>query len=519
MGANCTERDIIKKNYDYIWIDSNINNKENFEYSRELIKRYPNISFFNNVEEAINLFKGKKYCITYIIVSGSLFGKFIYNLENVIYEISSVPKIIIFTSESTKPKIKNMSIINDSFYNVGGFVIKFEEVLSFLNKNSFVKELNFTRALRRERMGTGGEFSFELLLESKNDLVGPIYLSRLFKEPEEKHCKIFDKYLIDNYGDIMKELISQIYNVSCPISLRIKYWLRAYTLETKFYKDMNANLMKDNIKPYIPYIQLLYSGSMINNFTFSYTNKLYRGALIKKEEINNLIKHKKKIENPDNPGGLIYSKAFMSFSLDKKVAIDFMQKKNPTEKEVRVLYILTIEKELIESNTTNADLRNISFYENEREILLFPFSVYEINDEQKEDNYYIIFLNNLEKYRQKPNIQSYLKKNQIHLIESINKSTYIKMLQNNGLLPIILNLKLIVVRFVSIDQLINYLLICHNIEYFTNIEEMLYDKYPYLVNRNLFFLVNGNMVKRSKTLEQNNIKDNTVILVCEYEFF
>ena len=58
----------------------------------------------------------------------------------------------------------------------------------------------------------------------------------------------------------MEELMFQIYNLKCPISLRIKYWLRAYTLETKFYKDMNYDLMKDKIKPYIAYIQLLYAG-------------------------------------------------------------------------------------------------------------------------------------------------------------------------------------------------------------------------------------------------------------------
>ena len=202
----------------------------------------------------------------------------------------------------------------------------------------------------------------------------------------------------------MKELISQIYNIKCPISLRIKYWLRAYTLETKFYKDMNNDLMKDKIKLYIPYIQLLYSGLRINSFEFSSTKDLYRGALIKREEIQNLIHYKEK-KNSDIPCGLIYSKAFMSFSLDKNVAMDFMLKKIPTQKEVRVLYILksevsnNFEKILINKNATNADLKDISYYEDEREVLLFPFSIYEISEVQKKENYYIIYLNILGKYK------------------------------------------------------------------------------------------------------------------------
>ena len=319
--TNSTNKNITKpstnsvenwKDYDYIWVDSNINNIENSAYSRYLVKIYPNIVLFNNIEDAIIYFKTIKFRITYIIVSGSLFVEFIYKLKKVIHQISSSPKIIIFTSESSKPIIEETNIINHSFNNIGGLVINFEEVLSFLNKNFFLKELNFIRPLRRKKMETGGEFSFELL-DNKDDFFGPIYLSRLFKEPKEEECKIFDQYLIDNYGDIMKELILQIYNVNCPISLRIKYWLRAYTLETKFYKDMNSDLMKDNIKPYIPYIQLLYSGLMINNFNFSYGNILYRGALIKKEEIENLIRHMEQKIDPIIPGGLIYSKAFIFF--------------------------------------------------------------------------------------------------------------------------------------------------------------------------------------------------------------
>ncbi len=116
---------------------------------------------------------------------------------------------------------------------------------------------------------------------------------------------------------------------------------------------------------------------------------LYRGALIKVEEIKKLSKYMKAKQNSKIPAALIYSKAFMSFSLDKEVAIGFMQQKNPPENLVRVLYILKTEVEndreriLIYKNATNADLSDISFFEGEKEILLFPFSVYEINDIQK----------------------------------------------------------------------------------------------------------------------------------------
>ena len=226
-----------------------------------------------------------------------------------------------------------MKEINDSFFDIGGISINFEEVQSFLNKNIFGKELNIIRGLTREKMQTGGEFSFQII-DNKKDLIGPVYLSDLIIKPYKLEYEMFDKYLIDNYGDKMNELISQIYKIDCPDSLRIKYWLRAYTLETKFYNDLNFDLMKGQTKLYLPYIKLLYLGLKNNCIKVNVSNDLYRGALINKEEIKNLKNHLHKGKNLDNYKALIYCKSFMSFSLDKKVALDFMRKKNHTEKKL-----------------------------------------------------------------------------------------------------------------------------------------------------------------------------------------
>ena len=316
----------------------------------------------------------------------------------------------------------------------------------------------------------------------------------------------------------MKELIGQVFKVTCPISLRIKYWLRAYTLETKFYKDMNSDLMKDKIKIYIPFIQLLYSGLKLNNFNFSYTKDLYRGALIDIKELENIMNHKEKNKKTNNPCGLIYSKAFMSFSLDKKVALDFMLNKIPTEKQVRVLYILKSEVQdkyeqiLIYKNATNADLKDISYFEEEREILLFPFSIYEISDVDKEENYYIIYLNILGKYKQ------YFKyKKQSDLIEAIYQSKYVKMLQSKGLLTTLYNLNNIVLHFLSTSEDVQFSWVCNFTDIFSNIEEILYHNYPRLKNK-VFFLANGNTINRSITLEQNGLKDDDVILIVSIDF-
>jgi hypothetical protein len=217
MGSESTKKN---KNYYYIWIDAKIHNSENSKYAKELSNIYTNISFFTDINEAMKYLQKIKFKLTYIIVSGSLFAEFISELKNLENRISTVPKIIIFTSESTKKKISSMKEINDSFYDIGGLVVSFKEIQSFLNKKDFVKELDFIQPLEREKIQTGGDFSFQIV-ENKNELIGPIYLTDLIIKPHKLENIIFDKFLIDNYGEIMNELICQIYNADCPDSLRI----------------------------------------------------------------------------------------------------------------------------------------------------------------------------------------------------------------------------------------------------------------------------------------------------------
>ena len=294
---------------------------------------------------------------------------------------------------------------------------------------------------------------------------------------------------------------------------------------------MNEDLMKDKIKPYIPYIQLLYSGLKLNNFNFSYTRDLFRGAVIKIEEIQNLIKYMENKKESDIPKALIYSKAFMSFSLDKNVAINFMREKKPTEKLARVLYILKTEvsdineRILINKNATNADLSDISFYEDEKEILLFPFSVYEISKVQKKNDYYIIYLNILGKYKEK---LDYEFKNKSDLTLAINQSNYVQFLQKNSLLPTIIDFTTIVVHF----RLLNQSSLSSNkngihsetLSLVLKISDILSDiiiilkrKFLEIKDKVIFLLCNGIRLDKSKTLEQNGVKDDNCILICELD--
>ena len=69
------------------------------------------------------------------------------------------------------------------------------------------------------------------------------------------------------------------------------------------------------------------------------------------------------------------------------------------------------------------------------------------------------------------------------------------------------------IRFKSIDQLINYSAIYHLDKKILNIEKELYNKYPILRKKGCRFIYNGMILQKSKTLRENHVKSEDVIMI------
>ena len=69
------------------------------------------------------------------------------------------------------------------------------------------------------------------------------------------------------------------------------------------------------------------------------------------------------------------------------------------------------------------------------------------------------------------------------------------------------------VNFISVDQNIHYPVGCFISDNFSKIEAELYEEYPELKNKKITFFANGGVIDKSATLEQNNIKQGTNILM------
>ena len=81
-------------------------------------------------------------------------------------------------------------------------------------------------------------------------------------------------------------------------------------------------------------------------------------------------------------------------------------------------------------------------------------------------------------------------------------------LKNNDLSDII------AINFISNNGLINFPLSCKGNQPFYEIEEKLYQNYPEFKERQNFFLYNGYVIQRFKTINENKIKDGATILMA-----
>jgi len=73
--------------------------------------------------------------------------------------------------------------------------------------------------------------------------------------------------------------------------------------------------------------------------------------------------------------------------------------------------------------------------------------------------------------------------------------------------------EIIAVNFRTPDQLINYPIGGKSTDNFSILEEKLYIAYPELRQKKVYFIANGNILNRDLSLEQNNIKTGTTILI------
>ena len=368
----------------YIWIDPNIENEENkCHYLNIFKKRDINCKKFDNLDEAYSYLieNENTYTEIIIIISGKLFNDLYKKIKNYIIKINFIPNIIVFTSK--KEEFINNLKMNNLYYNNN----KLFDIKLIFTKESQIS--NYIDGIIEERY----DLTFDII-ENLDQLIIPNYYSYLFEDANDFDIKSFNNFLKKNFksttykncikgNEILHELANKLKSPNIHNSTILKYWLRIYSLESDFYKEMNKSLrnMDEESYNYFPFIKLCYEG-IKKGYINPYNHELYRFSKMTKREFENIQNKLNLNSQKQYPGIIAFSKSFLSFSMDKDCIQNF---KGADKNTYCILYIIEEIKDIknIQNIISNVIMAGKSVIEKEKEVLIFPFSCFEIVDIKK----------------------------------------------------------------------------------------------------------------------------------------
>ena len=335
-----------------IWIDQNNDKSENKGYLKHYSKKLHNFSFtlVTSVKEGYSCLSKYKFKLVYVILSGRLAEEFLDIYEENLQKLTVLTLNIIFCFNGEYHKSKKYA--NDPFYNPGGVVTEFEEVIKFLNKYNNINYIpNMIGRNKNKIYNYDNSRAFIFIPKKIENISLPIILKKFsYRFINDDELEEFKKFIYNNYykdiGD--KDMIS-FFNakLKIPYYLYSKIFIRLYTMEYAFYKDLNHSLSNGNYSEFNQYIFTLYYGLNRKILKDCHEIFLYRSTRINKNEYDNIINSSCRI---------VLTNMFMSFAKDKNIALQFMTH------AIDLKSILFIVNPLTQKNitVTNIDVQEFS---------------------------------------------------------------------------------------------------------------------------------------------------------------
>ena len=377
---------------EYIWMDPEIESEENqIHYKALFTEKNIECKKYDKIDDAFNYLKKEEndFKEIVIITSGKYFNNLYYMIKNNIKSIKFAPIIVVFTEEKDL-FIKQLKI-NNLYYNND----LFDPKLIFTN------QIQLECFLSNEISSEGKDLSFDLI-DNLEQLIIPTYYTYLLEDVKRPEIEHFNGFVEKNFlpptekeikelneKDIKKlsfklgnkkiqELIGQIKNKTIPKEIIIKYWLRIYCSHSDFYGELNKSLRNKDNKSYFyyPFIKLCYEG-IKKGFLDSYYEEIYRCSKIGKLEFKQIEDYfNKNKKNLNYPNVIIFSRSFLSFTTEEKIAKKFSGAIDGT---YSILYKIEKikDKKRFKNKIFNANIDSYSVI-NEKEILIFPFTCFEI---------------------------------------------------------------------------------------------------------------------------------------------
>ena len=399
-----------------IWIDENYDNEENSSYLK-LIQRNKNLNLitFHNVQDAFEyIFSQKenkinefKFREIFVLISGRLYPLYYKKLEENKNKITFLPICCIFTSYNLAKEIKIDTIkykeIESPFYNKEGVktnfidcIGSFEKFISFYNQK--INKISNKNVNINVNKSYEHCLTFEKIY-SKKQLVLPFLFNEMMENKniiQNDEITDFENFILNNFKQekIQKIIIPMLYIKDIPREIISKLFTRMYTEQTLFFAEVNKSLMKKE-KIYDTFVKVMYEGLSIGSLQQSKNEILYRGAKMKKDEIENirkLFEDWKNTEDKKLPKFLLYSRTFLSFTKSKEIINQFIGKND--DLFCGIVFLVKNNENITKKYSSNADIENLSKYPDEKEVLFFPYTTFYLKNiyEQNYENKNCVFM-------------------------------------------------------------------------------------------------------------------------------
>ena len=366
--------------------EENSNNLENIQeiFNNFSIISYSKISdLFEEIKKEIY-----KYKLINIIIIDELYDEFINKLDEELSNIFYIPIIYVLSSdlENFNELIKNSSF-ND-FYLIGGVHDSYESIYNkiqefdnLLNKKEFQFE-------EKKIFDLNQKFIFQTI-NNKYDLI-LLFLFKFIINSENISKDEFELLIDYLYNNFSKEKVFDLFKPSLiiksiPFQILNKWWLRAYSLNSK----LNNNLkLKEEF--FNTFIKILYKSFDINSIDF-YNEEfnLYRTQIMNENEYKKILND----FNNKKENLIVFSNNFINFFKSIEIVNSIRLESN--ENQISILFELKNFKN--KNFFKGIDLHNYSFYPNEKEIIFLPFSsfcVENVEDDEIGKKISLIYIDN-----------------------------------------------------------------------------------------------------------------------------
>ena len=483
--------------------------------------------FCNNNKEEINNFEESEKCKEALIKINSFLSSERNYLNN-LWDVYGMIFINIF-GDLLKEFKEFDDVGLNLYYIYSSFKNKYEEKFINLIINNLleIKSLNYTKYIHQliifvfnllkidQKMDINEDFFQDLENKTNNyNLLNNTNVSIIYRENEnfsesdKEVCegKMYerDNYYINIFNYLNKiKPYKEIDGINGALFKNIfsnDNIILLIGLDTEYLEDNQISL--ENILNYIKafkintYVQIKNKIINIDNSYSTFIKELYAQKIIEPEPESNLnIIESKKIINTEFKD---YNNKNEIDILKEQIISEINNNKELTEK------IIQLEKELKEEKDKNK-LLEIKIIELKKDL---DNEIKKFNDFKKELDEKSLFQKKLEN-ETKEVLNSIIEKDNKIKELKIKLSRFPFMLEEGE--------KLMSIIFTSGDQNFHTSIICKNTDKFNKIEDLLYEKYPKYTETENYFIFNGNKINRNKTLEQNNIKDNAIIILNTFE--